>query len=344
MPYSILLTDVDTVWFRNPLEKYLREFELDYEMQFQLDSRMGVGIVEHSSKFSVFLNSGVVYLSKYSTRDADVYALLSDALQTLEASKGKTEQWTLNYLFENHLVPPEIRVRLLDSSLFPNGVAFFERGLPAQQGISPFVIHNNWVNGLDAKIFRFQQLGLWTVEDAIPLPRETRYLTYQDAIHNNDISNQLQSLYSAMAFAQLTNRTLILPPFYSYHLRNMETSPDVFFDLERFKSAIGSFVPHGFLSKLVSCTSTVFYVGTLPSHANNALAGANNSLGIDFASDRHCPQRIQSLLPSRLMSDHRPFVERVIRHKPGRQQAQGLTENEILDYQDPLLVLKKNRS
>ena len=205
MPYSILLTDVDTVWFRNPLE-YLRE--LDFEMQFQLDSRMGVGIAEHSSKFSVFLNSGVVYLSKYSTRDADVYALLSDALQTLEACKGKTDQWTLNYLFENHLVPSEIRVRLLDSSLFPNGVAFFERGLPAQQGISPFVVHNNWVNGLDAKIFRFQQLGLWTVEDAIPTRMQFTTMAFRTSFNHSIQLWHLRSSPTVHSFFRHSTATI----------------------------------------------------------------------------------------------------------------------------------------
>jgi len=48
---------------------------------------------------------------------------------------------------------------LLDETLFPNGHVYFDQGRQSKA----MIVHNNWIVGIENKINRFKQAGLWYV-------------------------------------------------------------------------------------------------------------------------------------------------------------------------------------
>ncbi len=69
--------------------------------------------------------------------------------------------------------------------------------------------------------------------------RTERFLAYKELLINNGLSNARNALRAALAVATLTNRTLILPPFWSRHLEGepYRVGADYYFDLERLLRA-----------------------------------------------------------------------------------------------------------
>ena len=61
-----------------------------------------------------------------------------------------------------------------------------------------------------------------------------RYIAFKELLINNGLSNARNALRSALAIAQVTNRTLILPPLWSRHLRGgpHRVATDYYFDVE----------------------------------------------------------------------------------------------------------------
>lgn len=49
----------------------------------------------------------------------------------------------------------------LPRTLFPVGKIYWWEQLPRREGVTPYVIHNNWVVGLYIKEYRFREAGLW---------------------------------------------------------------------------------------------------------------------------------------------------------------------------------------
>ncbi len=49
---------------------------------------------------------------------------------------------------------------ILNDSVFPNGYVYFDQGRKS----SAVIVHNNWIVGIENKINRFKQAGLWYVK------------------------------------------------------------------------------------------------------------------------------------------------------------------------------------
>lgn len=64
-----------------------------------------------------------------------------------------------------------------------------------------------------------------------------RFVAFKELLINNGLSNARNALRSALAIAQVTNRTLILPPFWARHLRGMpnRVGADYYFDIVRLR-------------------------------------------------------------------------------------------------------------
>ena len=79
-----------------------------------------------------------------------------------------------------------------------------------------------------------------------------RFITFKELTINNGLSNAYNALRSALAIASLTNRTLILPRYFSRHLRSEPYDVDAgyFFDEDalrkRFRVEAASLIAHAF--------------------------------------------------------------------------------------------------
>ena len=73
--------------------------------------------------------------------------------------------------------------------------------------------------------------ALPSATDATPRSDE-RFIAFKELIINNGLSNARNALRSALALASITNRTLILPPYWSRHLRGEphRVGVDYYFD------------------------------------------------------------------------------------------------------------------
>lgn len=49
----------------------------------------------------------------------------------------------------------------LDPLVFPSGGVFFETEEVQRAGVQPVIVHNNFIFGVQQKIRRFKERGLW---------------------------------------------------------------------------------------------------------------------------------------------------------------------------------------
>ena len=84
------------------------------------------------------------------------------------------EQPALNYELRHQTLG--LKYAILPRTLYPNGATYFTRALRPKGGLSPYVVHNNWLSGAAAKQARFEAHGMWwlTRDEVTPFPHMTR--------------------------------------------------------------------------------------------------------------------------------------------------------------------------
>jgi hypothetical protein len=139
------------------------------------------------------------------------------------------------------------RLCSLPSREFPNGLTTFQQPDEVAQstthgvgaGGSPAAIHADWPSGARYE-YRLREAGLWRAgADGERRPPAERFIAFKELVINNGLSNARNALRSALAIAHVTNRTLILPPFWSRHLHGLpyRVGVDYYFDLDRLRAA-----------------------------------------------------------------------------------------------------------
>ena len=78
-----------------------------------------------------------------------------------------------------------------------------------------------------------------------------RFIAFKELVIDNGLSNTRGALRSALAIAQMTNRTLILPHFYSRHLHGepYRVGADYYFDLPRMQRVFPRIREASFLAR-----------------------------------------------------------------------------------------------
>ena len=123
-----------------------------------------------------------------------------------------------------------LRVGVLDRRRFLSGVDYFEksgRKLPklsdgceaSSKSGCPLVVHNNWIVGREAKIYRFREHLMWQYDgDEQYYSSETRkYLAYTNpanAAREDATERELSALQTALVVGHLLDRVVILPRFH----------------------------------------------------------------------------------------------------------------------------------
>jgi len=132
-----------------------------------------------------------------------------------------------------------LNATVLNKRRFLSGLEYFEKQrhwhVPAagetcdRQSTCAVVVHNNWIVGKAAKVYRFREYLMWMYEgdDEYYTSNSRLYLTYtnqaptvpQDGLSKDqrtEVANsQISALKTAMTIGHLLNRTVILPRFHA---------------------------------------------------------------------------------------------------------------------------------
>jgi len=126
-----------------------------------------------------------------------------------------------------------LRVNVLDRNRFLSGFYYFlkygqklpklcDGGEASRKSVCPLVVHNNWIIGKEAKIYRFREHLMWKYDgnDQYYSSETRKYLTYTNpkpttaSARKNVIERQISALKTALAIGHLINRVVILPTFH----------------------------------------------------------------------------------------------------------------------------------
>ena len=203
--YNVLLSDVDVAFLKNPLH-HLDLYGGRYDIQIQIDRIKSTG---------PDYNSGFMYI-RNNQRTLEAFR------QAVESAKAQPNNWDqniLNEVFKRLERSNELRVNSLPQSRWPSGGVYF--GLShggfydtRKYNSDVIVVHNNWIQGLELKIYRFKEHLMWMVDtQGYYSSPHRQYITYDNPVSLRD-TDQVSALRSALGIALLLNRTLIVPRFH----------------------------------------------------------------------------------------------------------------------------------
>jgi hypothetical protein len=201
------LVDGDIVFLQDPIPILAHPRNAHFHIQAQSDG------AEHT------INSGFMWVPP----TPEGVALLGRAWAFALENEGMRQQPAVNraikeFVFTNRR--PGFRLRVLPLSEFPAGHAYFEypvrRMFPWENPCQHCVIvHNNWILGLAAKVFRFQEHLLWAVDTAEGYYSSptNKYLEYGNPDPAATLEEERAGLKTAFKLGQLLDRVVILPAF-----------------------------------------------------------------------------------------------------------------------------------
>ena len=180
-------------------------------------------------------NAGFVAI-KATMGSRRVYALIK---QMTNESKTLDDQKALNRAIRmttrrrkrDEGVP---RANVLDRNQFLSGLDYFERSgrkfpkvfggcKPLNTSKCPLVVHNNWIVGKEAKVYRFREHLMWLYDgnDQYYSSETRKYLMYTNpkpttssGLPKNVTERELSALRTALAIGHLLDRVVILPRFH----------------------------------------------------------------------------------------------------------------------------------
>ena len=248
--FSLFVLDLDVVILRDPLP-WLKAFRLsDHDMLLQSDARDGVSTLEFDPDLIerrlglrgatnwTYVNGGTFFVRATTS----TVAFFQRTWDQLRASKtALNEQDMLNRALA---AGPGFRWSILPPNLFPNGFVHFLRPFPVAP--RPVLVHANWVNGVEEKIYHLREAGLWALDDRSS--DKERILSLGDGIFERHLgfAAHRRALRDALALAQVLNRTLLLPrlPISRRGLARSRTIAH-YFDYAAFRQAFPRHREHG---------------------------------------------------------------------------------------------------
>ncbi|KAK8792066.1 hypothetical protein WA158_005443 [Blastocystis sp. Blastoise] len=204
--YKVLFTDVDIVFFKNPLF-YMTDY---YDMTVQM---------EYYTPFKE-INSGFMYLRPTFNTLQCLYLSWD-----LYCGNIIRQQLVLNEAIFR-LYPEHLSVRELDFSRFPTGRDFFDTEhinflyqLPCKHCV---IFHNNWIKGSSGKAYRMKEIGYYykNIGNYYQNP-SNKYITYTLNKNKGSREYQIDALKRMLYLAKSLGRILILPEFTCFETRNI---------------------------------------------------------------------------------------------------------------------------
>ena len=196
--YDVLIVDVDIVFLKNPIP-FMDCWDCDIQIQNDGEE----------------INSGFYYARP--TKEA--IKLHSSALELAHQNRTLSNQKCLARILVNNT---SIKVKILDDEKFPRGYVFFEAGkrmfADDNNCDTCVIVHNNWIEGRPAKIYRFKEFGMWMVDNnGYYSSNSSKYLVYNNLLRlqatDANQALEIEALKSALAIGKVLNRKVILPAF-----------------------------------------------------------------------------------------------------------------------------------
>ena len=215
--FNTLLMDVDIVFFRNPIPHLPLEFDLAIQddMQIWNFTKMGVEILGNNGSIIEslkVLNTGFMLVRPtYAGVD-----LMHRTLREVELT-GSMDQTALNIVARRMMDSKTINMKVLDKKLFACGKAYYDEGRQMfggeldNVGNSYYIVHNNWIFGKTAKIYRFKESRLWQYDGhQYYSNKNNKYLYFSRPIK---AGMEVAALITALTLGTILNRIVILPKF-----------------------------------------------------------------------------------------------------------------------------------
>ncbi|KAJ8036096.1 UDP-D-xylose:L-fucose alpha-1,3-D-xylosyltransferase [Holothuria leucospilota] len=140
---NVLFSDVDTIWLDDPFP--------------YLGGNYDVILQEDQPKPELVYCAGFIYFRATEATKKFVEAWLK---HLAKYRNQKPDQKILNLELEK---AQNLKTKVLNVELFPNGKNFFDRSWRSRHRVRPVIIHNNWVETLREKYERFDSLNLWLI-------------------------------------------------------------------------------------------------------------------------------------------------------------------------------------
>ena len=198
---SVLYSDVDVYLFKNPFNHINCS---DCDIATQVDF--------------VGLNSGFVYV-KPTKYGREIYVKMN---QLALSNNATIDQDNLNAIIKNfNRRYKDFTIIRLPRANFTCGKYYFrDRIFAGDQPCNECVqIHNNYISSMEAKEYRAKEAGLWDYDgDQYFSSPSRKYILFDNPffIMKNPLKTVLEeheSFISAIAIAEILNRTIILPAF-----------------------------------------------------------------------------------------------------------------------------------
>lgn len=169
--YSVVFSDVDVVWVRDPIPELLRH-DFDFVMQSDRSHK------DQDTALNYNLNSGF-YLVRSSIRSVTALKAIVKYAEAIRRSEQKAFNYVLCGAFKDHHAGPGIRVGAqkctyrkggatviaLPLEAFPNGSdeSLWSNRSASFEEVHPGVVavHANYIEGLAEKIERIKRIGYW---------------------------------------------------------------------------------------------------------------------------------------------------------------------------------------
>ena len=241
--YTVLHTDLDLIYFENPLNYIPCNGICDLAALIDKDDYNAGFIFLRPTNNSIWIYQRMQELAAASP-------LLDDQDQLTQAIV-EMENDCINF-----------NVVRLDRVQFQNGLQYFELSDRTFEGeeITPclqcIVIHNNWIVSVEAKTYRFKELHQWFYDgpDRYYTATDRKYLSYSNPLRLEDPGEtdrlETLALVNALAICQILNRTLVLPKFHCYEKDSYSRfcALNSKFNVASFDSQFaGSYREHSFL-------------------------------------------------------------------------------------------------
>lgn len=210
--YSVLISEIDVVWFQNPLP-ILKHFAQEFDVISQ-----GITYTSPENR----RNIGFVYLP---CRESSI-VIMNEVERILRADPSLWDQGVFNQVVDRAVKRKQIKDLLLDFKIFIFESFYLDPTLSSNDTIVAHLV------GLDSaahKTFVIKERAF--SEDVFGyLSHPRKYLTYANP--SIDPNQQVQALKKALHLSIVLNRTLILPRFHCHHINfynefyNMKLSSD----------------------------------------------------------------------------------------------------------------------
>jgi len=190
-----------------------------------------------------------------------VTVMKSRAVRRMRKRRNHGRSQFINGLdyFERSERKQTLRVNFLDRELFLNGLDYFEksdkmfpisfkRRIISNMSTRPLVVHNNYIVGKEAKIYRFREHLMWLCDgvDQYYSSDTRKYLAYENPnpttlsvnlTRKKVTERELSALKTALTIGHLLNRVVILPKFHClsrYGYRYQQCPLNAFIDIHTF--------------------------------------------------------------------------------------------------------------